>query len=120
MKKLILASLLLAACNATPSKPVNRFNVSQIPDGIKLYGFTEKYSPAAGQYELLFYIKNETGKKIEYPQVDGQLYVKGVVDGSPTGGPGKNLEPLDSGVVSLSWILPEQRPDSVLFTFAQM
>jgi hypothetical protein len=96
-----------------------KYVTENLPEGISVYGFEEKYDKPYGRYELYFILKNETGKKVEYPQVDGDLFVDGKLEGTATGGPGKHLNNLDSGLVSFMWILPYKVPDSVVFRWIQ-
>lgn len=119
MKTIIITLLALLAVGCTPSEndqgeSVKRFITRKIPANIDLYGFNERWDAYNGQYELLFFIKNRTGKTIDIPQVEGVIYT-GAEKIEVTGGPGKELINLDSGIVSFSAILPTQKPDSIVF-----
>lgn len=110
----------LVACGINEIRtPAQRFITDHLPEGVLVYGFHENYDGYNGQYELRFFMKNETGQQIKYPGIEGDFFVDGKLEGPITGGPGKHLENLDSGVVSLSWILPTKVPDSVVFKFIQ-
>lgn len=100
-------------------KAVEKYNTSSIPEGIEIYGFEEKYDKPYGRYELYFTILNRTGKPLKYPQVDGDLYVDGKLEGTVTGGPGKHLEDKETGVIGYAWILPNKVPDSIIFKYIQ-
>jgi hypothetical protein len=103
-----------------PEKPkAEKYVTENLPEGISVYGFEEKYDKPYGRYELYFILKNETGKKIEYPQVDGDLFVDGKLEGTATGGTDKHLNNLESGLVSFMWTLPYKVPDSVVFRWIQ-
>lgn len=122
MRIFISALLMYLLFGCAPSEvhtPAQRFITDQLPKGVLVYGFDEQYDKYKGEYELRFFLKNETGKRIEYPQIDGDIFIDGKLDGPVTGGPGKHLNHLDSGVVSLATILPTRIPDSVVFKFIQ-
>jgi len=111
----VLLLLMLMACGS--EKKGEKYIVSGLPKGVKVYGFNEQYDKPYGRYELHFFLKNETGKKIEYPQIDGDLFLNGELEGKVTGGLAEHLNNLDSGVISFSYIMPKQVPDSVVFKF---
>lgn len=119
MKNLIIILVLsaMAACNS-PS-PKDKFITKNLPEGIVLKGFNEKFNKPYGKWDLYFFMKNETGRKIEYPQVDGDLYLDGRIVTTVTGGPDKHLDNLDSGVVEFGWILPDKVPDSIIFRLSK-
>jgi hypothetical protein len=97
-----------------------KYIASKLPEGVTVYGFNETFDKPYGKYDLSFTLKNSTNKKIEYPQIDVDLYVDGKLEGTATGGPGKLLENGDIGTVSISWILPKKVPDSVVFKWIEL
>lgn len=118
MKKLI--AILLIAIGCSSGETSNKFITSAMPAGIEVYGFNEQFDKPYGKYALHFYLKNTTGQRLDNTQVNGKLYINGKVEGEPIAGPGRALQGLDSAVVSFAWILPNQVPDSIVFTIDQM
>lgn len=116
---IIVISIAMVSCGGDSKSPAEKYITKDLPDGVSVYGFNEKFDKPYGKYELHFFVKNETGKKIEFPEIEGALYLDGKLEGPVTGGPGKHLDNLDSGVVSFAYILPTKVPDSVVFSMAQ-
>jgi len=96
-----------------------KYITSKLPQGVTVYSFKETFDKPYGKYDLSFTLKNGTGKKVEYPQIDVDMYVDGKLEGTATGGPGKHLENDEKGTISISWILPKKVPDSVVFKWIQ-
>lgn len=116
---LLVSLAMLSSCGADKTIQ-ERCNVKGLPSGVSCYGFNEKYNKPYGKWSLDFFMKNTTGKTIEIPQVDADIYVNGKKEGPVSGGPGRALANGDSAVVSYSWICPNNVPDSLIFKFVSM
>jgi hypothetical protein len=116
---ILISFTLLSGCGQDKTIE-QRCIVKNLPEGITCYGFNEKFDKPYGKWTLDFFMKNTTGKTIEFPQVDADLYLDDKMSGPVTGGPGKALASGDSAVISYAWIFPNKVPDSLIFRFIEM
>ncbi|HCW05807.1 MAG TPA: hypothetical protein DGG95_00385 [Cytophagales bacterium] len=118
MKKLVSIIAILLSCSDKPSQ--EKYIVTNLPAGIRIYNFHEAYNKPTGQYILSFTMKNETGNKIDYPQINVDLYLNEKHEGTATSGPGTSLENNQEGTCSILWIFPNEKPDKLIFKFIKI
>jgi len=116
---------IVVKCSTGTSAPVGpitiaqRVDISKLPKGIDVSQFEEKYEAYKGKWSMTMVMKNNTAKKIEYPQIDADLYRDAELVGTATGGPGKHLKPGESGTVSYAWIIAEKVPTKIELKYIQ-